>query len=102
MVPVTLLYYTNKSGDPPKTVYWFNAETSFHDIYQRISEELGFTLFELQIKDPCSEFVDFDANYLKSFKPYGLNTKNLGVQSTTSTGPIVRLRIVDTSGRNYL
>ncbi len=101
MVPVTLLYYTNKSGDPPKTVYCFNAETSFHDIYQRISEELGFTLFELKIKDR-GEFVDFDADYLKSFKPYGINTKNLGVQSTTSTGPKVELLIVDTSGRNYL
>ncbi|UJR38734.1 hypothetical protein I4U23_031399 [Adineta vaga] len=86
-----------------KRVNWFNADTLIEGFYQRISDEMGFKLFELKINDPYGGFVDFDKGYLKNFRPYATNlqTEHVGPQPTTSTVPTIELKIVNISDHKH-
>jgi hypothetical protein len=97
----TLIYYKGSRGGYPKLVDWFNAQTPLHEYSQRISNELGFKSFKLEIEDQYGEFVDFNQYYQNSFSPFRVNqqTENLGAQPSTSTEPIIKLRIVETAGK---
>ena len=104
MEPVTLLDYINESGPHRKRINWFNAQSSFNEIYKRISHELQIRTFDLKINDPFGGFVDFDHDYLTSFRPYSVHqpSEKLGAVPTTLSPAIIHLKVIDTSGKKYL
>ncbi|CAF1535960.1 unnamed protein product [Adineta ricciae] len=97
MKPVTILNYTNETGNHRKKVDWFNSDTPIEEFYQQITDQMGLRSFELEINDPHDGFVDFDEGYRKSFRPYATNpeTENAGPQPTTAAVPKVELKIVN-------
>ena len=98
----TKIRYIGPYGTPrTKITQIFKDGDSFETIFKWIAQWRKHDSFSIEIKDQDDEFVDFDEDYLTDFKPYHVDerTDECRVQPTTSTPPVVELRLQDSPSK---